>query len=83
MPEPTNGVDDLGIDYSDIEAKYAVVSDEGFDNVLVIDGVPVIDSSREGRLFSKIQKDFGRKGAPVKEGGLHMPYDESTGKSKG
>ncbi|KAG8733657.1 Translation initiation factor 3 subunit b [Ceratobasidium sp. 414] len=79
MPEPTNGVDDLGIDYSDIEAKYAVAFEEGFDNVLVIDGVPVIDSSREGRLFSKIQKDFARKGAPVKEGGLHMPYDEATG----
>ncbi|KAG8769981.1 Translation initiation factor 3 subunit b, partial [Ceratobasidium sp. 428] len=85
MPEPTstNGVDDLGIDYSDIEAKYAVAFEEGFDNVLVIDGVPAIDNSREGRLFAKIQKDFGRKGAPVKDGGLYMPYDESTGKSKG
>lgn len=80
MPE---AVDDLGIDYSDIESKYAIAFEEGFDNVLVIDGVPVIDNSREVKLFAKINKEFARKGAPIKEGGIHMPYDEATGKSKG
>ncbi|CAE6431382.1 unnamed protein product [Rhizoctonia solani] len=82
VPDPVP-TDDLGIDYSDIEAKYAISYEEGFDNVLVVDGVPAIDESREGRLFAKISKEFARKGVPIKEGGMHMPYDESSGKSKG
>ena len=30
------------IDYSDIEAKYAVPLDEGLENVIVINGVPAV-----------------------------------------
>ncbi|KAF8756172.1 Eukaryotic translation initiation factor 3 subunit B [Rhizoctonia solani] len=82
VPDPVPA-EDLGIDYSDIEAKYSISYEEGFDNVLVVDGVPIIDRSRESRLFAKISKEFGRKGVPIKEGGIHMPYEEGSGKSKG
>ena len=57
--------------------------DDGFDNVVVIDGVPVIDRSKEERLVSRIRKEFQRKGAPIKEDAIHLPWDSATGKSKG
>ncbi|KAI0796282.1 translation initiation factor eIF-3b [Irpex lacteus] len=75
--------DDEGIDYSDIEAKYKVQYDEGLDNILVVDGVPVIDRSKLEKLLARISKEFGRKGAPIKPDDMFVPWDDSTGKSKG
>ncbi|KAF8640680.1 hypothetical protein AX17_000336 [Amanita inopinata Kibby_2008] len=71
------------IDYSDIEAKYQVHYDEGFDKTIIVDGVPVIDKSKEEKLLSKIAKEFTRKGVPVKADDIFLPWDDKTGKSKG
>ena len=54
--DPTSSVED--IDFSDIEAKYEVHMDEGLDNVIVINGVPIVTSAKEQRLFEAIQKRF-------------------------
>ncbi|RDB28912.1 Eukaryotic translation initiation factor 3 subunit B [Hypsizygus marmoreus] len=78
---PGTTVDD--IDYSDIEEKYKVQFDEGFDNTLVVDGVPIIDKSKLERLLAKITKEFSRKGVAIKPDDIFMPWDDTTGKSKG
>ncbi|KZV94100.1 translation initiation factor eIF-3b [Exidia glandulosa HHB12029] len=86
MPAPvTNGIhaNDDDIDYSDIEAKYQVHLNEGYDNVVVVDGVPLIDHSKEEKLYAKIGKEFARKGCPFRPENLYMPWDSSTNKSKG
>ncbi|CAL1700106.1 unnamed protein product [Somion occarium] len=77
--------DDLedDIDYSDIEAKYQVEYDEGLDNVVVVDGVPVIDESKAEKLLARVAKEFSKKGAPVKVDNMIIPWDEKTGKSRG
>ncbi|KAF7967182.1 hypothetical protein HWV62_35608 [Athelia sp. TMB] len=77
-----NDIDDE-IDYSDIEAKYQVHLDEDFDNTLVVDGVPVIDKSKLERLLAKITKEFARKGAPIKQEDIFVPWDDAKDKSKG
>ncbi|KAF9056272.1 translation initiation factor eIF-3b [Panaeolus papilionaceus] len=82
MPEPTD-LNDEGIDYSDIEAKYQVQYDEGFDNILVVDGVPLIDKSKLEKLLAKVCKEFGKKGVSIKPDDIYMPWDNATGKSKG
>jgi hypothetical protein len=64
-------------------ARYQVSIDDGFDNVLVVDGIPVIDESKRDRLLAKIAKEFGRKGAPVKPEDFYVPWDQTTNKSKG
>ncbi|KAJ6519931.1 hypothetical protein C8R45DRAFT_953296 [Mycena sanguinolenta] len=74
-------VDD--IDYSDIEAKYQVQYDDSFDNMLVVDGIPVIDKSKLEKLLAKICKEFSRKGVPIKPEDVFMPWDDTTGKSQG
>ncbi|KAF7347746.1 Eukaryotic translation initiation factor 3 subunit B [Mycena venus] len=74
-------VDD--IDYSDIEAKYQVQYDDSFDNMLVVDGIPVIDKSKLEKLLAKICKEFSRKGVPIKPDDIFMPWNDTTGKSQG
>ncbi|KAJ7631103.1 eukaryotic translation initiation factor eIF2A-domain-containing protein [Roridomyces roridus] len=71
------------IDYSDIEAKYHVQYDDSFDNLLVVDGIPVIDKSKLEKLLAKICKEFSRKGISIKPDDIHMPWDDTTGKSQG
>jgi len=75
--------DDEGIDYSDIEAKYEIPYEEGFDSILVVDGVPIVDASKKDKLVGAITKKFAQNGAPVKNGGIHLVWDDKAGKSKG
>lgn len=67
----------------DFSHRYQVQYDEGFDNILVVDGVPVIDKSKLDKLLQKISKDFSRKGCPIKPENVNVPWNESNGKSKG
>ena len=72
----------MDIHRNDGHARYKVTLVEGFENVLVVDGVPIIDKSKLERLVSKITKEFTRKGASIKPDAISMPWDAS-GKSKG
>jgi hypothetical protein len=63
--------------------RYKVRLEEGFDHILVVDGVPIIDKSRLERLLSKIAKEFTRKGAAIKVDDISMPWNDKTGKSHG
>ncbi|KAF4623636.1 hypothetical protein D9613_001900 [Agrocybe pediades] len=82
MPEATKQVDD-GIDYADIENKYQVQYDDGFDNLVVVDGIPIIDKSKLDRLLTKITKEFNKRGVSVKQDDIFLPWDDASGKSKG
>lgn len=66
-----------------MSCRYSVQYDEGLDNILVVDGVPVIDKSKLEKLLARISKEFGRKGTPVKPDDMFMPWDDAKGKSKG
>lgn len=71
------------IDYSDIEAKYAVPFDDSLENVIIINGVPVITSAKQQKLFEAIQKRFRTQaGLEVPLECMHIPYGDS-GESKG
>lgn len=63
--------------------RYQVEYDEGLDNVVVVDGVPVIDESKAEKLLARVAKEFSKKGAPVKVDNMIIPWDEKTGKSRG
>lgn len=43
----------------------------------------MIDRSKLERLLTKMSKDFGKKGAPVKPEDIFVPWDDATDKSKG
>ena len=54
----------------------------GFDNCIVVDGVPIIEKSRQERLLTKMSKEFAKKGAPFRVEKAYIPWD-SSGKSTG
>ena len=63
--------------------RYKVEAEEGFDNVVVVDGVPVVDRSKLDKLVAKISKEFGKKGAHIKTDNIFVPWDDAKDKSKG
>lgn len=69
--------------FKKFSSRYKVRFEEGFDHILVVDGVPVIDKSRLEKLLSKIVKEFTRKGAAIKVDDISMPWNDKTGKSHG
>lgn len=77
-----NLIDDE-LDFSDIEAKYRVDFDDGFDNVIAVDGVPIIDRSKLDKLLAKISKEFSRRGAVIKPDDIYVPWDDNAAKTKG
>ena len=70
------------LDLSDLESKYSVSQAEALDNVVVIANLPIVDSAKEEKLVNVIKKIFKNCGT-VKEGGIYMPKEDKTGKSKG
>ncbi|KAJ3371648.1 Translation initiation factor 3 subunit b [Kappamyces sp. JEL0680] len=72
----------MTLDFSEIEAKYAIKVPETFDNIVVVDNVPIVDSSKEEKLLNVIKKIFKSVGG-IKENGIFMPKDAETTKSKG
>lgn len=78
----SDAIDDT-IDYSDLEEKFQVVADESFDNIVVLDGVPVIDNSRREKLLIKVSKEFAKRGSTITPNDIIVPWDDAIGKSKG
>ncbi|KAI9155966.1 Translation initiation factor 3 subunit b [Blastocladiella emersonii ATCC 22665] len=70
---------DAALDYSDLEAQFAVPEVDHFETVLVVDGVPVVDEAKRDKLFSVIRKQFAKEGVRIKEHGFDMPM-AATGK---
>ena len=63
--------------------RFKVVADESFENIVVLDGVPVIDSSRRDKLITKICKEFAKRGSTISASNITVPWDDAAGKSKG
>lgn len=64
--------------------RYQVRLEDGFDHILVVDGVPVIDKSKLEKLLTKIAKAFTRKGAAIKPDDISVPWsDKDEKKSNG
>ncbi|KAA1468146.1 translation initiation factor eIF-3b [Dentipellis sp. KUC8613] len=85
-PNGVNGAShdlDEEIDYTDIEEKYKVTLEEGFDNILVVDGVPIVDKSKLDKLLARIAKEFTRKGAAIKVEDITVPWDDAANSSRG
>ncbi|KAJ7115864.1 eukaryotic translation initiation factor eIF2A-domain-containing protein [Mycena epipterygia] len=72
-----------GIDYSDMEAKYHVQDNINTNHVTVVDGVPIIDKKKESILVARVAKVFTRRGVQTLSEDIWIPWDDSTGKSKG
>ena len=57
--------------------------EEGFDNIIIVDGVPIIDKSKLEKLLARISKEFNKKSVHIKPESIFVPWDNVSGKSKG
>ncbi|CAG8519052.1 20482_t:CDS:10 [Gigaspora rosea] len=60
------------LDFSDIEEKYKVPFEEGFDTIIVVDNAPTVDESKKDKLLKFIRKIFKNAGN-IKD--IDMPMD--------
>lgn len=78
-PIVDDDIDISGLDFSDIEQKYAVEEVDAFSTIVIVDGLPVVGEDREERLLSVLKKIFA-KYAKIKEDGVRMPMVPDTKK---
>lgn len=77
-------IDGIEIDYSELEAKYAVTQDEGDDTILIIDHLPKVDKAKEEKLLTVLNKNlFGPAKATIVPDSIFMPREADSGMSKG
>lgn len=79
--------EDGELDFTDLEKKFEVSFEEGYDNVIVVDNCPVVaEDARKQKLIAFLRKIFSTSGT-IREDGIFMPMgkDPKTGKfeSKG
>ncbi|WPK23939.1 hypothetical protein PUMCH_001189 [Australozyma saopauloensis] len=69
------------IDFSDLEAKYAVSADLGSENYVVVDGAPKAPASK-APLLEKVLRKFLSKAGEVLEGeaGIYLPVEDNMTK---
>jgi translation initiation factor 3 subunit B len=73
------------IDFTDIEQAYPLPANEGFESLVVVDNVPIVDQSKEEKLLTVLKKLITKAAGPIKENGMFMPVEDKDGKrvSKG
>ena len=63
--------------------RYAVDSQQGFENVIVVDNTPIVDESKKDLLLKRLREKFANSGAPIDEDMVQMPWDDEAGTNKG
>lgn len=60
------------IDFTDIEERYQLSFEEGFDNVVVVDNIPLVDETKEEKLVQFLRKIFKNVGE-IRDNHFVMP----------
>lgn len=63
--------------------RFAVDAQQGVENVIVVDNVPIVDESKKQRLVERLRQVFDRAGAGIEEDHISMPWDDEKGTNKG
>ncbi|KAI5647582.1 hypothetical protein M9H77_33587 [Catharanthus roseus] len=76
--------DDYGIisDDEDLREEEELEFDQGFENIIVVDNLPVVPEEKFEKLEGVVRKIYSQIGV-IKEDGLWMPVDPETGKTLG
>lgn len=61
------------INFDDIYEKHHVPLETDFDTIVVVDGAPIVDEAKEGKLITVLTKLFAKGAGEIKENGIWMP----------
>jgi translation initiation factor 3 subunit B len=73
----------LRIDTGKPDSRYAVDTQKGFENVIVVDNIPIVDESKRQRLVERLRQVFDKAGAGLDEDRIAMPWDDEKATNKG
>ena len=66
-----------------MRCRYAIDTQQGFENVLVIDNTPIVDAAKKDLLLKRLRETFAKAGAAIDEDKVDMPWDDEAGTNKG
>lgn len=69
-------IDDY-LDFGDLEDKFYVDEEDGFDNIVLVDGCPKVSEAKRPNLLRVLNKLFSASGV-VKTDGIVMPMEDTS-----
>jgi translation initiation factor 3 subunit B len=60
-----------------------VDAQQGVENVVVVDNVPIVDEGKREKLVARLRALFEKAGAAIDEDRIDMPWDDAAGTNKG
>jgi hypothetical protein len=63
--------------------RHAVDYQSGFENVLVVDNIPIVDEGKKQKLVDRLRQTFEKVGAAIDEDRISMPWDDEAKTNKG
>jgi translation initiation factor 3 subunit B len=69
--------------YSRTDDRFAVDAQQGVENVVVVDNVPIVDEGKREKLVARLRALFEKAGAAIDEDRIDMPWDDAAGTNKG
>ena len=66
--------------YAEIEQQFAPDTQQGFENVLVVDNLPTVDEAKRARLLDRLRQVIAKAGAPIEEDRINMPWENGSNK---
>lgn len=60
-----------------------MTAQKGFETMLVVDNIPIVDDSKKQRLLERLKQTFAKVGAPIEEESIDMPWNAAAGTNKG
>jgi translation initiation factor 3 subunit B len=63
--------------------RYAVDAQDGFENVVVLDNIPIVDEGKRQKLIERLRQAFDKAGAGLSEENIQMPWDDQAATNKG
>lgn len=75
--------EELGIDFTDLEAQYSISPDLSTDHILLLDQIPKFEPAKEKAFIALLKNKLIGKLGTIRENGIFIPKDSETGNCKG
>ena len=76
-------LEELGVDFADLEAQYSISPDLSTDHILLLDQIPKFEPAKEKAFITLLKTKLIGPLGTVRENGIYIPKDPQTGNCKG
>ncbi|KAM0683156.1 Translation initiation factor 3 subunit b [Mitosporidium daphniae] len=76
-------LEELGIDFTDLEEEYSIAPDLSTDHILLLDQIPKFEPAKEKAFITLLKTKLIGSFGTIRENGIYIPKDPETGNCKG